>query len=330
MAKYIPNFDIERYINAFKKRMISIVLGLSISIFSISYIMKKIDVEILLNTIYDFNSSFLPLIITLTLCNVWLRVHRWIIIAQIDDKFIGHKCGWTGYFLNFILPAKLGEVAKIVLASKLLNAKYEDLAIKTIFDRLFDFYLISAATLVSIYLFGPGYFKVFSIHNVFFATGLVSLSLVMIFYFRNRITKLAKEIAPKYSKLITNVDESLKNTSMIMATLCFGITLVSFAIDIAISYLLLLAFNFELLITAPFLITLFIYMSAMLPSAPGQLGLHQTAVILSMSLFSINETPAVAYSVVIQFITFAVIFFTSVSIWIYDMRPDRTVIECDL
>ncbi len=327
MTKETSKTNLSKYLFIFRKKALSVVFGIFISAFLLFHISKEIETEVFWSTFNKFELNSLPLVLLLTAVNVWLRVKRWVIITNIQNDFIGHKCGWTGYLLNFILPAKLGEVVKIVLASKLLKSEFENLTIKTIFDRLFDFYLIAAALLASIYLFGPGYFAVFSTQNVFLVAGLVTASLIIVFYCRDFASEMAKKALPKYSTFIANVNNSLDKTSPKSVSICFGMTLISFAIDICIAQLLLNALDLQLPHTAPFLITLFIYMSAMLPSAPGQIGLHQTAAILAMGFFHVGESIAVAYSVILQVITFLVILVVALLIWLYSFKAAKTAME---
>ena len=85
----------------------------------------------------------------------------------------------------------------------------------------------------------------------------------------------------------------------------FGLSGAVFLLDFSTLWCVMLALDWSLPFLAAMLVGVFLGAGGSLPSAPGALGIFQVACVLALRVFDIPESGAVAYSVVVQALLYA-------------------------
>ncbi|HNQ63717.1 MAG TPA: lysylphosphatidylglycerol synthase domain-containing protein, partial [Syntrophorhabdaceae bacterium] len=83
-------------------------------------------------------------------------------------------------------------------------------------------------------------------------------------------------------------------------------------IDSIVVWFIIMAFGWQLPFFAAITLAVFIEAGSSLPSAPGYIGIFQIACVLALKIYSVDESSAVAFSVVFQLLTFTLIFFQGI------------------
>jgi uncharacterized protein (TIRG00374 family) len=89
--------------------------------------------------------------------------------------------------------------------------------------------------------------------------------------------------------------------------LAFGVTVMAFLVDYSALWFVLRGFGWPLPFEAAMVVGVLIAFGSLLPAAPGNLGLYQLACVLALALYGVKESAAIAYSIVAQASTLAVI-----------------------
>ena len=95
------------------------------------------------------------------------------------------------------------------------------------------------------------------------------------------------------------------------------ITFIVFSIDFFWMWQIMLAFGWKIPFEAGLTVGIFLLLGISLPSAPGFIGIYQVACVLALSLYGIEESLAVAYSIIMQLISFAIMGIQGLMVTLY-------------
>jgi len=219
---------------------------------------------------------------------------RWLVF---DSLFLG-------YFGNYVLPAKLGELGRSLLYSRRAKVSFPAVLATIIFERFVD-----AATLIAFFyvtlLFLPESLddwvgtsaKLVGVASVL---GFVAMYVMWL--------KLPKEaggagLAGKLAGLAAKFREGLAVMQQrVVAAKAVGWTVAIWALECASVWVCILAFGFEIegLWTAAVLQVVISSFAIAAPSAPAGLGIHQWVSILILNgVFDVEKADALAISLVV-------------------------------
>jgi len=219
---------------------------------------------------------------------------RWLVF---DSLFLG-------YFGNYVLPAKLGELGRSLLYSRRAGVAFPSVLATIVFERVVD------ATVLVVFFYlaipflpeGPEWVGESAVLLALGATaGIVVLVLLFRRLPRNSVT--SSGLVEKLKGVLGRFREGLSVLkSRSVALRAAGWTVAIWGLECFSVYLCILAFGFETeaLWTAAVLQTVISSFAIALPSAPAGLGIHQWATMIVLAtLYGMPENDALAVSLLV-------------------------------
>ncbi len=299
---------------ASKSRFYNFILGFCISAVALIFVYEKFDWKIFYEKVRSLELGYLFLAAMCIVVLIHLRADRWRRLLGVGNRSVVYKYYWGGHFFNLILPAKLGDVIRVALAIRYVEKPAGYVLARSFIDRFFDIVGLLGLCVVGVFVT-----HVVSVDVVMLGFVVLGGSLLC-FYFLLKVrfvsvvdVKILKVLASAFS------DAKIAFLSLSVEHIFFSSVLTFFALtlDVMLSHFLIKSFGLSLPIEAPLVITLFLYLGAVLPSAPAQLGVHQAVVVAAMSFYGIHAQHAITYSMVQLAITMLVVLFVAGILWLF-------------
>ncbi|MCK9228966.1 MAG: flippase-like domain-containing protein [Syntrophorhabdaceae bacterium] len=288
-----------------KKRRLITITGFIISIVLLYLSLRGIDYRQLAETIKraDITFAFLPVLYILfcvSTCSLrWMRVVGYN--ARFTDAFMALL---IGLFINNILPARIGEVARGYALSKRIGVPFT-YAVSTVFiDRVFDL----LGLLLITFIFFPGQaLPAFVSKALYVLVTVFVLCVIALFAISQenvalKITGyLHRHQRPFLNKLAKRVFEIHQNLRRIRTP---GRLSLSIVLTLANWFSMVLALYFSLRtfgVSLPFVYVPFVAailnMGLAVPSSPGYIGVYEFLLVSLLGIFGVPKFEAFAVAI---------------------------------
>ena len=293
------------------KKLVQIGTGFSISIGLMWLAFRNVDFEAMWSAIGGIPVSSLLLAV---LCVLFMQLARWVrwmaLTNSLGDITVleQFKISVVGSALIALLPLRLGEFARPILLRQMGGVAVSSSLAAAAVERIIDGLLISGiffasvsllpeSVVVPVWLSLAAWAMLAGFCGV--ATLLVGMALAgqrveaFIRYFERWLGSL---IIEKVAHLITDFRKGLnvlKGRRAIVLTLgSSGLFWLANTLAIAV---LLDGFPWDLPSAAPWLLSCIMVLGVMVPAGPGFLGTFQGAVLVGMSIFSVDASAAAGF-----------------------------------
>lgn len=278
---------------------------IKIIIFSILvyFLFKDVNLTELFDTLYNYSLPFLILSFLTTLLGDFFISYRWHILT---DKKCPIKPAFESFivsaFLNNILPAKLGEFARVIYLKKLYHFSMNNTLAVLFIERLFDVLMLGTFSLFALtfYIDNEMY------KNIFYAiVAFIWIFILMIKYkkeyFILLISFMPIRVIKVYGKkIINNINRILSlSTTIKTLSLTFFVWL-SYAI-VTLFFLYFVA-EFELSFKEMMIVFIVSAVGMSIPLAPAGTGTFHAGVIISLGWFGIGKEEALMSAIVLHLI----------------------------
>jgi hypothetical protein len=267
----------------------------------------------------------IPLIacVVIATSTFFLRIFRWRILLRSDDGSalsplpLWHAIA-IGFMANNVLPFRAGEVLRSIAITRLTRTRLTSALSSIAAERLFD-----GVALVLVLVFGlllSGLPSSTTIGNVrvthialvagiTFAMGLIVAGLVVAFPrpAERLILKLVPfpRLADRMVAMIEGVVHGLsvvRSPARIAAVLAWSLAI--WLVNVSSFYVAFAAFDIPVNFAGAMLLQGILAFAITAPTAPGFVGLFESAIKASLLLYGINESVAVTYALVYHATTF--------------------------
>jgi uncharacterized protein (TIRG00374 family) len=243
-----------------------------------------------------------------------LRSLRWTLVARMPLAKFKHfwQAANIGYLGNMIYPARAGEVLKVVAIHHFAPLPLGRAISSAVIDRMLDMIVVGCFTLMVLWIHsqkidptvGKGVIGIF-----IFATLILTLLIVFVdrLFALVQQRTLQKKWQQRLQEFILHGLEGIqlfRRAHNIVIVLL--LTIMIFMLDYFWMWQMMAAFGWDLPFEAGLTVGVFLLISISLPSAPGYVGIYQVACVLALALYGIDQSLAVAYSIVLQLITFSI------------------------
>jgi uncharacterized protein (TIRG00374 family) len=294
------------------------VAGCCLSAAFLAAILWRLDWPVFVAEFRRLRYAWLALTVMLIIFGMALRALRWNLAAGAQLR--AYPAFWNaaviGLMLNQVYPLRAGEIVRIFALRQMAGIPLGRAATSALVDRLADALLlgICAVAVVAAHT-GVPYAERLAAGALMVACA--ALAALIIFakgdhIWRSWSSRWSAKISAGLQKRIGRFYAGAVETAALIASplqlmRIVAITAAAFAIDFAIMFSAIKAFGWDLPLIAPVTVLVFLAVGTSLPSAPGYAGVYQIACVLALALFGINESPAVAYSIVVQVCVLATI-----------------------
>lgn len=248
--------------------------------------------------------------------SISVRALRWLVVAglparRFTDVWYADVVGHVG---NAIYPGRAGEILRIAALHHISEVRPGQAVMSAFADRLGDVIVLAVAALAIVSLVAglPP-----ALLAVALGVALVPLATFVAFLVLGGrllpfVSSLARLLPARYPERIPrwyvqSLDylRELRRPRILTATL--ALTAVAMVCDYAIMWFALLAMGWSLPFAAAVATGILLALGTLLPAAPGYIGIYQVACVLALKPFGVAESPALAYSVILQATVMAVL-----------------------
>lgn len=254
----------------------------------------------------------------LIVASLMLRAVRWQVLFY-PTKGLRYRSVFgsmnAGYLVNTILPARLGEVVRAVMLSRLEGVRTAHALSTVVVERVLDM-LTTIAVLGLLIPFVP--LPDGSTIPLLVATGLAVIGLLVIIVaganpgWAHAITRLVSARLPqRYADRVHGIlDSFLEGFAVLSAPrVAARLVLYSVAIWLIIAlamYCVLFAFHLRLTPAAPMFVLALVSLSFIVPSSPGHVGVFQFVAVRALEIgFGVDAGIALSFALVAHVVSFA-------------------------
>lgn len=217
---------------------------------------------------------------------------------------------FIGFFFNNILPARAGELVRVISLHKRTGVSRAEVLSTVIVERVFDV-LALLVLLIAAYPLLPeiSWFGTAAVFAAVVVAGVSVLVFVIVRYDERAIGWL---LSPLRRLPIAGVAERLefaaRNATRGLVAIrnprvalqAMGLTLASWIVLAFSTWILFRAFSLGLPLVAGLLVLVTINLSLILPSAPAALGVFEYATVISLRAFDVPRAEALSYGLVLH------------------------------
>ncbi|MBK9097303.1 MAG: flippase-like domain-containing protein [bacterium] len=280
-------------------------LGAIVSFALLYLAVKDIDLD---KFLYYFSFENIDILFYVLFVNLILRIIISLRWNKLVDIIPGNNFLTTfnftniGYFANNFLPARLGDIIKSYLLAKKRDYSKTQVLTSAIIERIFDLIGLSFLFAIAVLRYDipenilRGGYIFISVLIILTATLLLMLKKSE--YLDSKLENLNKfKVINTIRQKIRSVFFYIRNYLNVkdLAYLTITTSLIWFLYVFA-GFIIIERLNGALSWDASMLSLIFLGVSFILPSTPGNVGVHQFACVLAFGILGMDKTQAVAFS----------------------------------
>jgi uncharacterized protein (TIRG00374 family) len=247
------------------------------------------------------------------LVSIIAYAYRWMYILQSKCRFIASfESVIIASALNFILPAKLGEVSRVVYLKKIYKYTINNSISALVVEKIFDFILLGIISVLATVLIFQNTYTLY-IGYGFLLSGIISMVLIK----TNIVQKFIIFVPTRFLKVYAKKSLlSINKTFTYMKLLkIFILTLVIWSTYLAVNYILFnYVVNFNLSFYQIFVIFVVSTIAFSLPITPGGIGVYEASIIMSLGWYGIDKENALMAGLILRIIETLFVYFIALII----------------
>jgi uncharacterized protein (TIRG00374 family) len=314
-------------------RTLRIVLSVTISAVFLGFAIRKVDWGEAAAALAAAHYVYVLPMFGVTIWTLYIRAQRWrILLRPVGTPAMRTLVSATniGFMANMVLPLRVGEVIRPVLVSRKENEPLSGILATVVLERIFDMFTI-------LFLFGVAASLVAVSDQVrqwgYYLSGLAAAVAAAVIIVRWQealaLRMLQLALRPLPAAIAAPVDNFFRGFVQALETLQSPLTFVQLLgwslylwLVIAAIYLLgILAFDIPApllvgsitvsaiaeLLVASITVSAIVAIAVSVPQAPGYIGSFQLGCTLSLAIFNVSQSHAIAYSIVSHLTQFAAV-----------------------
>jgi len=294
-----------------------VVIGSGLGAFALWLAARKVDWEVLWGALRNARYEFVALALAVILVTLVAQALRWRLLFYPDHKGVP----WTHLFsgvvlaqmLNILVPARLGEVARIYSIESREHISRIRILSTIVVEKAVD--LCAAASAIALLLVTvslPAWLRdsgqAFLLACALMLAAIVFLSLrgdKLLAWIEHQLERIPGSWGQKISRLGRSTLDGLNAVrSGRVGFYLWGMTFVLLFMAATTNYLLFLAFGMHLPPIAALFLLIVLQVGIAPPSVPGKIGVFNYLVVLALSVYSVNASVALSYSIVLYAVAF--------------------------
>lgn len=296
-------------------RLLLLIAGTGLGIALLIFLFRSVNLNQLGTDFSTVNYSYLAIAVVPFLFTLLAKVPRWALLFGEDapnwDTLFGAMN--VGYAVNALLPARLGEIVRAYWVRDRSGVSMMHTLATIALERVIDgitllIVLLIMATTVALplKLLGPALtigvlFVIALVLMVWLAHGSSREGHVFSRMMQRWESGRWALVAGVVRQIVAGV-QVLRSRRAIVLVLTY--TFVTWASNAVLIWLVLRAFHIEAPLAAGILLTAVLNLGMAVPSAPGYLGVFDYLMVLTLSLYGIHHTPALAAALAFHAIAF--------------------------
>mgnify|MGYP001259794689 FL=1 len=331
-----------------KNNIYKTLLGTFISLVSLFLLLKIVDsFEKTLESLTSVSIFYLAIGFLIYFLSLFLRTYRWKILLKKNVSTIKFKSLLnvviSGYMFNNLLPARLGELARIYHLSLLKKINKSFVLGSILAERVTDVIVLMLFLLIGL-IFIPREFTENFSSNLNISPQIVYISLIILLslttiFILIILSGLWKEITHKFLQLLKKINSKFNPDKYIESFTegAFSISNKKFikvvviatslwAIEFSMFYLIGTQFNFDIenLFIAILFFGIFSNLGGIIPSTSGGWGPFEVIGTIVLTSFGVDSNEAAAFTILVHLILWLPISIVGLITFIIDFRKSKS------
>ncbi|MEX2180241.1 MAG: lysylphosphatidylglycerol synthase transmembrane domain-containing protein [Gemmatimonadaceae bacterium] len=293
-------------------------IGLALTVFLLWWVFHDVHWADVRAHLRESNPFLVAIAVVVGTLMFPLRARRWRPILDPIAPNLPFDPLWRataiGMMANNVLPARAGELVRAFMLSRLTPVPFSASFASLVVDRAFDAVVVLALMVVA--MLAPGFPADVAIAGrsaveiaVLGAALVVALALAMyaIVFFPDRLIRLyelfARRVAPTFEErgraMLRSFADGLsvlRHPARFASVLWWA--LLHWMVQAAAFYIMFFAVGIDAPFTAALFVQGLIVIGVALPSTPGFFGLFEAAAVVSLSLYGVTESLAIAWALI--------------------------------
>jgi len=295
-------------------KRLMIWLGIAISFGFLAVLLARMDGDIFVTAMSGVQVKWLAGAFLFSVVGLALRSLRWNVLSGRPLEQVSHffRSAAIGQLGNYIYPLRAGDVLRMITLNQFAKVPIGQAVTSAVVDRICDGVLLVIFLLVALVLHSVEVIGVNAIVLVIGIFGLLTLgSIVFVIYGRraqHRVTKWCENLPGQWADRAissyegaVHVADAFRSPRRLIGMLVIS-SLIALS-DFSMAWALIYTMGWNLPFAAAITAVVFMWAGSALPSAPGFIGVYQVACVLAFALYGIDESAAIAYSIVLQLVS---------------------------
>ncbi|MDQ3678414.1 MAG: flippase-like domain-containing protein [Actinomycetota bacterium] len=294
-------------------RRLLVAAGFIVTVAAMYLAVRGVELDEAKDALADSNLLWLVPAGAVLAATLGLRALRWWSLFEVDRRPslpAVTRALFIGLFFNNILPARAGEVARVITLHRRTGTSRAETLGTVVVERLFDVLALLFLLFASYPLLPQiDWLRKAALFGAAVVAGASVLVYVIVRYEERAIHWL---LAPLRRLPVAGLAERLElaavNATRGLVALrdprvaleAMALTLASWLVLALSCWILLAAFSLDLPLVAGLLVLVTINLSMILPSGPAALGVFEAATILALQAFDVPRAEALSYALVLH------------------------------
>ena len=296
-------------------RLVVLLGGTTLGIVLLVFLLRSVNFDQLGAALSNANYGYLGLALIPFLVNWLLKIPRWALLFGDDspdwDTLFGAMN--VGYAINALLPARLGELVRAYWVRDRAGLSMVQTLSTIALERVLDGVTLVIILLVLLptvafphELAAPA----ITLGSLFVAAlvGMIALAYTArdeASFFSRRLRQFEEGRTAPVGRALRQIVSGLSALQSIRSLLLIlGYTLIIWASNALFAWLLLLAFHINVSVAAGVLLTAVLNLGMAVPSSPGYVGVFEYLFVITIGLYGVGRTPALAAALTLHVIAF--------------------------
>lgn len=294
-----------------------LVLGTGLSLLFLWLAFRDVPLSQVAAAFSHANYRFVALAVALVLVSPLARAARWKLLYHPDQKGLGclrlAEVLLIGQMLNIVVPARLGEVARIYFVGKIESrSRARTLGTIAVEKWLDILVLLLLVLFIPVFVSLPPWFRDSRVSLAVFASAFLGVALTLS-YGKDRLVTLVESVSrflPEGWRARIHRATALALGSLdVLRSPWVGLrlqgwSLLIWTLSISVNYVLFLALRLSLPFAAALFLVVVLQVGVAVPSVPGKLGVFHYLCALALAVFGLEKGAALGYAVLLYFVVF--------------------------
>lgn len=291
-----------------------VMLGTLISIAFLLLALNDVPLDEVGQPLARVNYFWVALAVFAMLAQSWLRTMRWIQLYYPLQKglraFQVFGIVLISQMLNIVVPWRIGEVARIYLASEIEKRNAAQTIATLAVEKFLDILMMLALLLmIPLFMTLPSWLE--GPREGFIVTAIIVFVIAFVLLLsEDWLVRLLGRIPLPWGKqfITENVRIALsglavfKRWDLHLALQLLSVTI--WLLGVVGNYFVLLALDMPLPFISAFLLLAVLQVGGLVPSSPGRVGVFQVLCIWTLALFSVDKSAGLTYGILLYLIAY--------------------------
>ena len=243
---------------------------------------------------------------TAVLFSFVMRTWRWSVLLRsagyVYPRDILFKCLMFSWFLNYLIPARLGDIARAVALKTTSDAPFGMTLSTIVIERIFDLVTLALFLGVASLFFYQSSFVYVEI-GAFAIIAAMLLVLVIVYRYDETIIRLFEHRFPSLRQSLVLLKEGLENTvsNPEAMALCFFLSIPIWLLEITSIFFAARSIGYDLPFVPAVIAGVVAFIAQALPLTPAGLGIHEASITGVLMLFSVPSATGMSIALIDHF-----------------------------